>query len=297
MKHACIAAHRDSVPVALMCEALGVSASGFYAAEQRRRGPLGPRARADQRLALEIRAAHLTSQGRYGAPKIYHELRAQGVRCSRHRVARLMRAHGWRGACRRRSRVVTTQSAHREPVAPNVLARRFRPEVIGERDKVWAADITYLRTAEGWLYLAVVLDVGTRRVLGWCADRTLDQSLTLRALRPALALRRPRPGLVHHSDRGVQYAAAAYQALLREYGVTPSMSRVGDCWDNAVVESFFATLKTELAANRRWPTRAAAQRDLATFIDRWYNPQRRHAALGYRSPYQYERDLARLRIA
>jgi transposase InsO family protein len=178
-----------------------------------------------------------------------------------------------------------------------VLGRAFDPGVIGERDRVWAADITYLWTLEGWLYLAVVIDLGSRRVVGWCADRTLDQSLALRALERALTLRAPAPGLVHHSDRGVQYACAAYQARLAQHGATSSMSRRGDCWDNAVVESFFATLKTELATSNRWPTRAAAQRDLGEFIDRWYNHQRLHASLGYRSPVQYERDLARLRIA
>ena len=295
MKHACIAEHRDSFPVTLMCELLEVSPSGFYAAEQRRHRPLGPRALAKQRLTLKVRVAHLTSKERSGAPKIYQELRAQGVACGRHGVADIMRAHGWRGACPRRFRV-TTQATHREPVAANVLARAFEPAMIGERDRVWAADITYLWTAEGWLYLAVVLDLGTRRVVGWCADRTLGQSLTLRALQRALALRRPAPGLLHHSDRGVQYASAAYQALLTQHGIVSSMSRRGDCWDNAVVESFFATLKTELATTR-WPTRAAAQRDVAEFIDRWYNHQRRHGSLGFRSPVQYERDLARLRIA
>jgi transposase InsO family protein len=297
VKYACIAEHRDSVPVTLMCELLGVSTSGFYAAERRRRQPLGPQARANVRLALKIREAHLASGERYGAPKVHAELRAQGVACGRHRVARLMRAHGWRGRCRRRARVGTTQSTHREPVAPNVLARRFAPAAIAERDRVWAADITYLWTAEGWLYLSVVIDLGSRRVVGWCAAETLDQSLALRALEPALRLRRPAPGLVHHSDRGVQYASAAYQAVLGEHGITCSMSRRGDCWDNAVVESFFATLKTELGSAHRWRTRAEAREALRRFIDPWYNHQRRHGSLGYRSPVQYERDLARLRIA
>jgi transposase InsO family protein len=177
------------------------------------------------------------------------------------------------------------------------LARQFAPSTIGERDRVWAADITYLWTAEGWLYLAVVIDVGTRRVVGWCADRTLDQSLAVRALDQALVLRRPAPGLVHHSDRGVQYASGAYQARLAQHGAICSMSRRGDCWDNAVAESFFATLKTEMDDLNQWPTRAAAQRALAEFIDRWYNHQRLHSSLGYRSPVQYERELARLRAA
>ena len=295
MKYACIAQHRDSFAVGLMCHALAVSRSGFYAAQARQRRPLGPRARANQQLLVAIRAEHAASHQSYGAPMIYRELAEQGVACGRHRVARLMRQHGLRGRCRRKFRV-TTQSAHQEPLAANVLGRRFAPRAVGECNRVWAADITYLWTLEGWLYLAVVLDVGSRRVIGWCADRTLDTSLVLRALQPALVVRRPAPGLIHHSDRGVQYASGPYQALLAAHGMIPSMSRRGNCWDNAVVESFFATLKTELAP-MRWATRAEAQRQVNAWITCWYNNQRRHSALGFRSPYQYERDLARLRIA
>jgi len=297
VKYACIAEHRDSFPVTLLCDLLGVTRSGFYAAERRKRQPLGPRARANLQLRLKIRDAHVTSGKRYGAPKIHRELVAQGVASGRHRVARLMRAQGWRGVCRRRVRVTTTQSAHEEPVAPNVLAREFEPARVGDRDRVWATDITYCWTAEGWLYLAVVLDLGSRRVVGWWADATLDHSLPVRALERALRLRQPAPGLLHHSDRGVQYACAGYQAVLRAHGVIPSMSRRGDCWDNAVVESFFATLKTELGMMHRWQTRAEARRDLGAFIDQWYNHQRRHGSLGYRSPVEYERHLAQLRIA
>jgi putative transposase len=297
VKYACIAAHRDSdqFDVTVMCEALGVSPSGFYAAEQRKQRPLGARARANQQLLLAIRAEHRASRQRYGAPMIYHELRDQGIACGRHRVARLMRDHGLRGVCRQKFRV-TTQSAHREPIAANVVDRQFAPAVIRERDRVWAADITYLWTLEGWLYLAVVLDLASRRVVGWCADRVLDHSLVLRALQPALVLRRPAPGLIHHSDRGVQYASGPYQSLLAASGAIPSMSRRGDCWDNAVVESFFATLKAELSP-MRWATRTDAHRELRSYIDQWYNHQRRHSTLGYRSPVQYERYLAQLRIA
>ena len=296
MKFACIAEHRDSWPVAMMCRLLAVSRAGFYAAERRNRQPLGPRAQADLRLTLEVRAAHLASGERYGAPKIHKDLVAQGVPGGRHHIARIMREHEWQGCSPKRFRVRTTQADPAHPVAPNVVARTFRPEVIGGRDRVWGADITYLGTAEGALYLAVVLDLGTRRVVGWKADTTLDQSLPLGALERALRLRGPVPGLHHHSDRGSQYTSAAYQAMLQAHRIIPSMSRRGDCWDNAVVESFFATLKRELPTDR-WPTRAAAQRDLSEFIDHWYNHQRRHRALGYRSPVQYERDLARLRMA
>lgn len=295
MKYACITEHRGSFDLVVMCRALGVSPSGFYAAERRAKQPLGPRARANQQLVLAIRAEHAASHRRYGAPRIHRALCADGRACGRHRVARLMRQHGLRGACRQKFRV-TTQSQHRAPIAANVVDRQFAPRTVGERDRVWAADITYLWTLEGWLYLAVVLDLASRRVVGWCSDRILDHSLALRALQRALELRRPAPGLVHHSDQGVQYACAPYQALLAAHGAIPSMSRRGNCWDNAVVESFFATLKTELTP-LRWATRAAAQRDLSVFIDSWYNLQRRHSALGYRSPIQYERELARLRIA
>lgn len=294
MKHACIARHQAEFHVRLMCQALEVSPAGFYAAQRRRVVPCA-HARRDQQLLLDICAVHAVSQRAYGAPRVHAELRDRGVRCGHNRVARLMREAGLRGRTARRYRN-TTQSRHQQPVARNVLARRFAPSAY-ERDQVWVADVTYLATGEGWLYLAVILDLASRRVLGWCADRTLDQSLTLRALEQALVLRRPTPGLVHHSDRGVQYAGAAYQARLRAHGIVPSMSRVGNCWDNAVAESFFATLKTELVTTAHWASRQAAQQALTRYIDRWYNHQRRHSTLGYRSPIEYERHLARLRTA
>jgi transposase InsO family protein len=270
---------------------LEVSRAGFYAAQQRR---LSLRAQQDQRLRLAIRTAHAASRRRYGAPKINAELRAQGFRCGKKRVARLMRLDGLRGTTPRRFRV-TTQGHHQRPIAANQLDRQFSVALYRERDRVWAADITYLWTVEGWLYLAVVLDVASRRVIGWCADARLDDSLTLRALTQALRLRQPAPGVVHHSDRGVQYASAAYRALLAAHGLTSSMSRKGDCWDNAVVESFFAILKNELRPDGVWPTRHLARAALARYIDGWYNYQRRHATLGYLSPYHYERALVRLR--
>lgn len=274
-----------------MCCALQVSPAGFYAAQQRRPSR---RALEDQRLRLVIRSAHAASHRRYGAPKIHAELRAHGTRCGHNRVARLMRLEALRGTQPRRFRV-TTQSAHPLPIAANQLDRQFSVRVQRERDRVWAADITYLWTREGWLYLAVVLDVASRRVIGWCADAGLEDSLTIRALTQALRLRRPAPGVVHHSDRGVQYASRVYRALLEQHGLTSSMSRKGDCWDNAVVESFFATLKKELQTDGVWATRTFARAALTRYIDGWYNYQRRHATLGYLSPYHYERELARLR--
>jgi transposase InsO family protein len=281
-----------------MCRLLGVSPAGFYAAEQQRTGRRAPtaRARANQRLLLAIRGVHTASAYRYGAPMVHAELQAQGIACGHNRVARLMHGAGLRGIAPRRFRV-TTASDHREPVAANVLARQFAPAAYPERDRVWVADLTYLPTREGWLYLAVVLDLASRRVIGWAADRGLDHALPLRALDRALALRRPEPGLVHHSDRGVQYASAPYQARLQAHGIVPSMSRVGNCWDNAVVESFFATLKRELVHAARWATRAEAHHALTRFIDQWYNHQRRHSALGFVSPIAYERQLAQLRLA
>jgi putative transposase len=294
VKFACIARLQGEFPVRLMCRLLDVSPAGFYSAQHR---PPSAHTRADQQLRVEIRVAHQSSQQRYGAPKIHAELRAQGTACGRHRVARLMREDGLRGCRPHPFRVTTTQSAHSEPIAPNVLARRFSPEDNRERDRVWVADITYLPTREGWLYLAAILDLASRRVVGWSAAPHLEQSLVLGALGRALALRQPRAGLLHHSDRGAQYASGAYQTLLHKHGAICSMSRAGNCWDNAVMESFFATLKTELVHGARWATRAAACRDLAEYIDRWYNHQRRHAVLGYRSPVDYERTLAQLRSA
>lgn len=293
MKHACIARLQSEYPVRLMCRLLGVSASGFYAAQRR---ALSARARANQRLRVEIRAVHTASRQRYGAPKVHSALQAQGTRCGHNRVARLMRAEGLR-AKRARFFRVTTQSGHRQPIAPNALDRRCAVSTWHERDRVWVGDITYLRTGEGVLYLAVLLDLASRRVIGWCADARIDDSLTLRALHMALHLRGPTTPLLHHSDRGAQYASAAYQRVLADHGIGVSMSRPGNCWDNAVVESFFATLKTEFANDANWPTRTAAVRELRGYIEVWYNHQRIHAALGFRSPVQYERDLARLRTA
>lgn len=287
MKYAVITRHLGEFPVRLMCDALRVSPAGFYAAQTR---PPSARQRSNQRLRLEIRTVHAATKRRYGAPKIHEELQAQGIRCGHNRVARLMRLDGLRSK-RARAFKVTTQSNHLQPVAPNHLARQFNVTSQIERDRAWVADITYLRTNTGWLFLAVILDLASRRVVGWCADRRLDQSLALRALTRALQHRQPRLGALHHSDRGVQYASSAYQQLLAAHGMVCSMSRPGNCWDNAVTESFFATLKTELAHDAQWPTRTAAYRDLQEYIEIWYNRQRRHQTLGYRTPVQYELEM------
>lgn len=286
-KHAVIIQHREQYPVPLMCHALGVSVSGFYAAVRR---PASARVQADERLRIEVRAAHTKSRRRYGAPRVHQELRAQGTRVAKKRVARLMREDGL-VARRPRRFVRTTDSAHPHPVASNTLARRFAVAEIDGVDRVWTSDITYIPTREGWLYLAAVLDLGSRRVVGWAMRDTLEEALALDALRMALTQRRPAAGLLAHSDRGSQYAGGAYQALLTAAGLTCSMSRKGNCWDNAVAESFFATLEHELLTERDFPSRQAARRAIFEFIEVWYNRERRHSSLGYVSPAEYEQRL------
>ena len=284
MRYACIAQHRDSYPLTLMCRVLAVARSGFYAWCRR---PPSARAQTDARLRVAIRAIHAASQRRYGRPRIHRELRAQGTRVSAKRVGRLLQAEGLRGT-RARRYVVTTRSGGAGGV-PNRLARQFGVATVPGRDRVWVADATACWTAQGWLYLAVVLDLGSRRVVGWAAGPRLDQALTATALQRALTLRRPAAGLLHHSDQGTVYLGGIYQGLLARHGCRVSCSRRGDCWDNAVMESFFATLKTELVQDAQWRTRAQAMIELAAYLDGWYNYERRHSTLGYLSPVDYER--------
>jgi putative transposase len=287
MRTACIARARGAYPVRLMCRLLGVSAAGFYAAQQR---PPSARTQRDQTLRLQVRAAHTKSRRTYGAPRVHFELRAQGVPVAKKRVARLMREDGLVGL-RPRRWVRTTDSAHAHPVAPNVLNRQFGVDQVTGLDQVWVSDLTYVPTREGWLYLAIVLELASRRVVGWAMRETLDADLALAALRMALADRRPAPGLLHHSDRGSQYACGEYRALLAAHGLEASMSKKGDCWDNAVAESFFATVETEVIMEADWPTRDAARQAIFAYIETWYNRERRHSSLGYRSPVQYEREV------
>ncbi len=291
MKYACIASHLGSFPVVMMCRVLEVSRSGFYAAY--RRMP-SVRTRRDQRLRVEIRVIYRESRRRYGSPRVHQELRARGLRCGKKRVERLMRADGLRAKKRRRFRV-TTQSDHDYAPAPNVLARQFG---VGSSDaeRVWAADLTYLPTREGWLYLAVILDVSTRRIVGWAARSSLQHEVTLVALDMALEREDGKGGL-HHSDRGVQYACRPYRDRLAKHGIRVSMSRRGNCWDNAIVESFMATLKWELVADANWPTRRHASRALFEYLEVWYNRQRRHSSLGYRTPVEYAAEIARTQRA
>jgi putative transposase len=283
-----IQAQAGEHPIRRLCQVLGVSKAGYYAWHGRQqRGP-SPRAQADAALAQAIHRVHAASGASYGSPRIHAELVETGVGCSRKRVARLMRASQLKGKTRRRFRVVTTDARHPEPVAPNHLARQFKVATIGGPNRVWAADYTFVPTRQGFLYLAVVLDLYSRRVVGWAMRHTQDHALVLDALAMAVGQRQPAPGLLHHSDRGRQYASTAYQSRLRARGLQASMSRVGECWDNAVVESFFASLKTELVHGADWRTRDDARRALFGYLEIWYNRRRRHSTLGYQSPVQFE---------
>jgi putative transposase len=286
MRFAFIQAHARIFHITTMCRVLEVSKAGYYAWRAR---PLCARVQENHVLRQRIRQIHATVKGRYGSPRVRMELRALGFRCGKHRVARLMRADGLRAKSARRFRT-TTQSTHAHAVAPNRLNRQFAAAPLVQPDQVWVADITYVPTRDGWLYLAVILDLASRRVVGWALRTHLEQDLTLSALRMALTRRQAQGGL-HHSDRGSQYAATAYQRLLAAAGFTPSMSRVGDCWDNAVAESFFATLTKELLADGLFATRDEARRELFTFIEIWYNRQRRHSTLGYRTPAEFEAEF------
>jgi putative transposase len=286
MRFAFIQSHARIWHITTMCRVLEVSRAGYYAWRAR---PLSERVKTDQVLTEKIRAIQDQVKHRYGSPRVRMELRALGFPVGKHRVARLMREAGVLATPPRRFRV-TTDSTHQAPVAPNHVARQFDLTHHPHVDHTWAADITYIPTHEGWLYLAVVLDLASRRVVGWALRTRLTEELTCAALGMALTHRRAR-GVLHHSDRGGQYASHAYQTLLRRAGCTASMSRLGDCWDNAVVESFFATLTKELLGDDVFETRAVASRAIIEFIEIWYNRQRRHSTLGYRSPVDYESQM------
>ena len=281
MKFAFISAKEVAFPVQSMCQVLGVSRSGYYAWKDRPAAGADPKTVA---LSAEIASAHRRSRGNYGSPRIHRELRAKGIRVSRKRIERLMRERGLKGAQKRRFHC-TTDSRHTLPIAPNRLARNFDPT---EANRVWAGDVTYIATEQGWLYLAVILDLFSRRVVGWSVSPTNDTKLAQEALRRALMARRPELGLLHHTDRGSPYASLAYTAILRQYGVVASMSRAGDCYDNAVVESFFGTLKAELVRGCMYPSRVVATAAISDYIENFYNPQRRHSHLQYLSPIEFE---------
>jgi transposase InsO family protein len=285
VKFAFIHAERAKLPVRRLCDALNVSASGYYAWARR---PPSRRAVADAKLVPVIKACHARSRGTYGSPRVHKDLQALGHHVSRKRVARLMHREGVSARTPRRYRA-TTESKHPLPVAPNVVARNFQTD---GPNRVWVTDMTYVWTWEGWLFLAAIVDVFSRRVVGWAVADHLRTELALEALGMALGIRQPDQGLVHHSDRGCQYASEAYRSELAARGIVCSMSRVGDCWDNAVAESFFATLKTELIHRRPWPTKSETRTAIHDYIGAFYNPNRRHSSLGYLSPMDYERQHA-----
>lgn len=285
MKHRFVADHQDAYSVAALCGALKISRCGYYAA--RSRAP-SARERGNADLLLRIRRIHAKSRENYGTGKTLRVLRADGIACGIKRVARLRRLHGIEAKRRRRFKQAYA-AQHSEPPAPNLLDRRF---TVSAPDSVWATDITFVPTREGWLYVAVVIDLYSRRVVGWAMHQRINLPLAVEALTMAIRQRRPKPGLVHHSDRGQLYLATAYRELLKEHRMVQSMSRKGDCYDNAVVESFFANLKNELTWHRSFATRDEARRAIFDYIELFYNRERLHQTLDYVSPIRYEESHA-----
>jgi len=290
VKFAFVLAEKAFYTITMLCRVLEVSRSGFHAWRKRRPAP---RVGSDAVLAAHVAAVHKRSRSTYGSPRVHAELRAKGVRVGKKRVERLMRENGLEARRKRRFRK-TTDSKHAHPIAPNVVARRFR---VSAPNRVWATDVTAIWTHEGWLYLAVMLDLYSRRVVAWAVSANNDTLLALDALRAGLRARRPDAGLVHHSDRGSPYASADYRAALTRHGLVASMSRKGDCWDNAVAESFFGTLKAELVDHEQYPTHEAARRSIGDYIESFYNIERRHSFLDYLNPIEFELRSASARIA
>jgi putative transposase len=281
VKFAFIDAEKAQWPIGVQCDLFGVSRSGYYAWKRR---PEAPRAAEDAELVIEIKAAYKTGRGGYGSPRVHRELRAKGRRVSRKRVERLMRKEGIVARKKRRFRK-TTDSNHPDPIAPNVLNRNFDSKL---PNAAWVTDVTYVWTDEGWLYLAAILDLFSRRVVGWSTSSNNDRGLALSALDQAITARTPTVGFIHHSDRGSVYASGDYSDALTKLGAVKSMSRKGDCWDNAVAESFFATIKGEMIDHQDYPTRGTANAAIADYIDGFYNPRRRHSSIGYMSPIEFE---------
>jgi transposase InsO family protein len=282
VKFAFIDEHLTDQPVEVTCAALQVSRSGYYAWKGR---PESSQSQRRAELAAKIQAVHAENRRVYGSPRICQTLRAQGERVSENTVARIMRHEGLRAKAKRTFVPRTTDSVHDQPIAPNVLDRQFQVEA---PNRVWAVDITYIPTDEGWLYLAGIIDLYSRRIVGWSMADHIETDLVADALGMAIAGRRPGPGLLHHSDRGVQYASDDYQGLLGRQGMRVSMSGKGDCWDNAVMESFWATLKTELVHQEHYATRQQARQSIFEYIEVFYNRKRLHSSLGYVSPEAFE---------
>jgi putative transposase len=274
--------HRDSYPVRLMCAVLEVSPAGYYAWRER---PVSERARSNAALLAEVRQVHHDSGRRYGSPRVHAVLHRQGRGVSRGRIERLMRRYGIHAIMAPPRRVRTTDSRHDLPIAPNLVQREFTATA---PNRVWLADITYIPTAEGWLYLAAIMDLFSRKIVGWAMRDYMHTGLASSALTMALRVQRPSSGLIHHSDRGVQYASQAYRGVLSEASIIASMSRKADCYDNAPMESFFHTLKTELVHHRQYQTRGEAQRDVFAYIEGFYNRVRLHSAIGYIAPIEME---------
>ena len=287
MKYAFIHDHREAFDVAVMCAVLLVAASGFYAWLKR---PESPRARRARELTEEIRVVHAASRHTYGSIRVQKDLLQRGRRVCRNTVARIMKEAGIRANTHKKFRVCTTDSKHDNPVAPNVLDRRFGVDGL---NKVWATDITYLHTDEGVVFLAGIMDLCSRRIIGWSMGQTMTAQLVIDAMEMAVRTREPGAGLLHHSDRGVQYTCGRYREFLSMHGIDVSMSRKGNCYDNAVLESFWGKLKTEAVYQQRFTTRASARAALFDYIEVFYNRQRLHSALGYLSPEQFEAGLER----
>ena len=279
MRYQCIDRRRNRYPIRLLCRSLRVSASGYYAWRVR---PESLRSRYDRQLTRAIRLMHAESDGTYGSPRIHADLNDAGLSCGRPKVARLMRIAGLRGCPKRRFRVTTRRGLAR---ASNLLEQDFSAQTTNER---WASDITFIYTGQGWLYLAVVMDLYSRRIIGWSMSRRINRHIVVNALNMALGQRRPKGDLIHHSDRGSQYMSDDFQELLEANGITCSMSGKGSCYDNAVVESFFASLKRERTKRRKYRTRDEARADVFDYIERFYNRKRRHGYVGNISPAAYE---------
>lgn len=283
MKYGFIRDHSNEFAVERMCKVLEVSRSGYYKWLKRKQSK---RKEENDRLKLKISEIYWQSKGSYGSPRVYRKLRNQGIRCNKKRVERLMKELGLK-AIQKRKFKATTNSNHNLPVNENILNREFD---VKERNKVWVSDITYIPTQEGWLYLAVIIDLYSRKVVGWSMSNRMKKELVINATKMAIKNRNPSKGLIFHSDRGSQYASHEFQKLLWKNGFKSSMSRKGNCWDNAVAESFFGTLKTELTHHKIYQTRRQARQDIFEYIEIFYNKFRMHSTLDYKSPEEYENE-------